>query len=293
MSGHRHIDLSVLVLLGLSMGAGAVLDYLGDGIGLEVLIGICLSLLIILWLVWLREPARGSVLRSAGLLLPLLLVWSYAAWILWRHAPTDAQKVIPVGILTGTGVLLGWVVTYLIGDVREQTALDRTRRDTLTALRHEIFALVDKLDNQDIWAHAKDVQERIAQGDGTTRVGKAVPYHPYSTMESQPIIFEAVSGSIPTIKAATVAAIVRFYAEYTDLRRMIEDSRSDIARSLSPERRVNLHKQLTKRRASTLSWGLKALEEIGRDLGESDYEEINRSGKNEGITPEKTGDPDE
>lgn len=293
MSGHRHIDLSVLVLLGLSMGAGAVLDYLRDGIGLEILLGICLSVLIALWLVCLREPVRGSVLRSAGLLLPLLLVWSFAALLLWRHAPEDAQKVIPVGILTGTGVLLGWVATYLIGDVREQTALDRTRRDTLTALRHEIFALVDKLDNQDIWAHAKDVQARIAQGDGTTRVGKAVPYHPYSTMESQPIIFEAVSGSIPTIKAATVAAIVRFYAEYTDLRRMIEDSRSDIARSLSPERRVNLHRQLTKRRASTLSWGLKALEEIGRDLGESDYEKINRSGKNEGITPEKTGDPDE
>ena len=293
MSGHRHIDLSVLVLLGLSMGAGAVLDYLRDGIGLEILLGICLSGLIALWLVCLRGPVRGSVLRSAGLLLPLLLVWSFAALLLWRHAPEDAQKVIPVGILTGAGVLLGWVATYLIGDVREQTALDRTRRDTLTALRHEIFALVDKLDNQDIWAHAKDVQARIAQGDGTTRVGKAVPYHPYSTMESQPIIFEAVSGSIPTIKAATVAAIVRFYAEYTDLRRMIEDSRSDIARSLSPERRVNLHKQLTKRRASTLSWGLKALEEIGRDLGESDYEKINRSGKNEGITPEKTGDPDE
>ncbi|MGI3165086.1 hypothetical protein [Pseudooceanicola sp. 200-1SW] len=291
MSGHRHIDLPVLVLLGLSMGAGAVLDYWQGDLQAVSLASFGVALALIFYGLFLPPLLRESALRALAFIPPFLIVGALAVFVILTFAPPKAHERIYPALLAGIVVVLGWFVTFLIGEFRDERLLDRTRRDTLTALRHEIFALVDKLDNQDIWANAEKVQARILSGDDED--GEPIPYHPFATMESQPVVFEAVSGSIPTIKADTVGAIVRFYAEYTDLRCMVEDSREESARCMSPERRVSLHKQLTKRRASTLSWGLKALEEIGRDLGESDYKSINRSGKNERITSESTGEPDE
>lgn len=228
------------------------------------------------------------LLRSFGRVLyvfpPFWGIGVGAVWMIWAHAAdADKARIYP-GLITGLIVVLGWFVTFVISSYREAEQADRIRRDTLVAIKNEIFALVDKMDNVAIRSNAQLVQGRIASGV-TDAQGKESEYFPFATMESEPIVFEALGTSVPGLEEATVAAVVRFYAEYTDLRRMVEDSRTEDIKRLPRDRRVNFHKQLTKRRIGTLTMGLKALVEINFELGIEDPENIGRSGENPEITP--------
>ncbi|MBC7154852.1 MAG: hypothetical protein H5U19_09650 [Rhodobacteraceae bacterium] len=78
-------------------------------------------------------------------------------------------------------------------------------------------------------------------------------------------MFKAVAASVPSLHDDTVAAVVRVYAEHTDLRRMVEDTRTDTAKSLPRKRRVALHRELPKQRIGTLRWGVIALAAINSE----------------------------
>lgn len=237
-----------------------------------------------LYLVAIPSLLRTAYGRVALVFPPFFVFAALLAWTLISVFGVAKDKAVPA-VIAGAMIALGWLITFLISSYREAEARDQQRRDTLYALRGEIFALVDKLDNQKIRDNAGKVQGKIANGDGVDENGAPVEYFPFSTMESEPIVFEAVSSTVPALAEDTVAAVVRFYAEYTDMRKMIEDARSDDAKALSRERRVALHKQLTNRRISTLRWGLRAYIEINKELGAKDPENVNRSGLNPEVKP--------
>lgn len=284
-SGHREIDFCVLAFLTSAMLGGAVLAYLRHEIGdlTLILIG---SALLLGFYSWAIPPLlRRSFLRILVVLPPFLLLGVIGGIVVWEYVPDAARDKVYPALVTGSVIVLGWFVTFLFSSYAEAQKFHLQRRDTLIALRNEIFALVDKLDNQPIAAHAEKVQKRILSGDGTDAKGNPIEYFPFSTMESEPIVFEAISSSIPALGEDTVASVVRFYAEYTDLRRMVEDSRNEQTQKLSRERRVAFHQQLTNRRTSTLRWGLSALVAINIEMGHENPEGINRSGENEDVNP--------
>lgn len=230
-------------------------------------------------------PAYVAALarRMGGALLLLLPVIVIPAWLMTVQVPIP--ETLRQGAIAGTVIATGWIVTFVIAEYREERLRDEKRRDTLRALRSEIFALVDKLDNVAIAEQAVIVQNRMRAGAGLKRGGGEAPYHPFATSESAPIVFSAVAASVPLLEEATVEAVVRFYAEYTDLQALAGDMRSNFARSLPIWRRVALHEQLTRRRRSTLLWGLKAYAAINVELGVPNPNDIPRSGLNPDIVP--------
>ncbi len=284
-SGRRKIDFCVLAFLTSAMLGGVVLAYLRHELGDLTLILIGSVLLLGLYS-WAIPPLlRRSFLRILVVLPPFLLLGVIGGIVVWEYVPDAARDKVYPALVTGSVIVLGWFVTFLFSSYAEAQKFHLQRRDTLIALRNEIFALVDKLDNQPIAAHAEKVQKRILSGDGTDAKGNPIEYFPFSTMESEPIVFEAISSSIPALGEDAVEGVIRFYAEYTDLRRMIEDSRNEQTRSLSRERRVAFHQQLTKRRISTLRWGLRALVAINVEMEHENPGGINRSGENEDVNP--------
>jgi len=153
----------------------------------------------------------------------------------------------------------------------------------LIAIRSEITTLVEKIDSPAIRKSAKSVQAEINKS-----TAKKTYVH-IATMESEPLVFDALVNNISMFDHETVRAIVRFYAEFTDLQAMIVDSRLTIIQDLPKDRRIRFHKALTWRRIHTLSKGLGAIEHINGELGCMRDQGINRSGNNPEITSKKTG----
>lgn len=283
MTNARRVDLCALSLLAVSYGSsGLVMAALGQ-ISWMAAGWITFSLLFVVYLFAIPALLRRAYGRVLVVFLPLLLLAAlFIASVLWLADLKVAQAV--TGLIGGTIVAIGWLVTFLVSSYRDAVDRDRVQRETLIALRSEIFALVDKFDNQPIRVHAEAVQRRILAG-GPEGKGGAGEYFPFSTMESAPLVFEAVAASIPSLKSdSTVQAVIRFYAEYPDLRQLIDDTREEKLAKLSRERRVSLHKELTRRRISALRWGLKALTAINSSLEVEDAQEISRSSHNPEIS---------
>jgi len=237
----------------------------------------------ILYFALIPHLLRRVIGRTLLVLAPFLALAAFLVAVVLHLVPDDAPPLAPA-LLIGTIAVTGWLITFLAAEYRIETEASRLRRDTLYALRSEIVTLLYKLDNTGIKAQAKLSQARILAGE-TGPSGKTEPYYQFATMESAPIVFEAVSAHIPKIDSATVEPVLRFYAEYTDLRQMVLDIRDDTARALPPERRVGLHKELTRRRIHTLEWALRAYVAINLELGMENPTGIKRSGENPGIEP--------
>lgn len=196
-------------------------------------------------------------------------------------------------LVTGAIVAVGWIASATASEYRQALDEDRQegeretmRRDTLIALRSEIVTFVEVLDRTDIVGSGHDVVRNIRRGlDGDGR--KTAEYHPFSTTESDPVIFHAVSGNVPSLPADVVEVVVRFYAQLTDLKAVVMDTRSSEARGLSRERRVNLHAILVRRRLEVLHRGLAAIVAINRALGID--APLVRSGRNHAVGPDGSG----
>ena len=267
------------------------MNVLRENIGIELAVWLVLGLLFGAYLMWAPRLIRATLLRVLFALAPLLALALVLIWSVLLPDGRITEAVLPA-LIAGTIVATGWLVTFLVAEYRRlsedearRTEKEVSRLDTLFALRSEIFALVDKLDNQSIAENARNVQQMIADGDGMDAEGNRVEYYPFSTRESEPIVFNAVSSLVPSLTPSTVDPVLRFYAEYTDMRSMVEDTRTELALSLPPQRRIALHAQLASRRKATLRWGLQALVQINRELGVENPENIQRTGKNADIQP--------
>lgn len=199
----------------------------------------------------------------------------------------DVGSAVPVpSLVIAIGVATGWIATWLAAEIRREKDRRARRRDTLMALRSEVFAFVTKLDNQPIKKHAEGVQSKIRKGVNTPLVGAPQKtYMPFSLSESEPFIFQAVSDVVPELEEDTLEPILRFYAEYSDFRCMVADSRTDDVKGLPADRHIEFHKQMTNRRIVTLRWGLKSIIAINTALGVDNPENVERSTFNEDIQP--------
>lgn len=179
--------------------------------------------------------------------------------------------------VAGAVIATGWLVAFSLREYQSLRDRDQARRDTLIALRAEIFAAVEKLDNHDIAAEAALQQRLIGE-----HAGKDPPYHPFSAAESPPDVFRALGERIALIEEATLEPIIRFYAAYLDLATFTIDFREERMAQLGGDRRIAAHRALTRLRQTTLYRGLRAVDAINRDLNVAG--EIYRTGKNPEIT---------
>ncbi|WP_299615265.1 hypothetical protein [uncultured Tateyamaria sp.] len=230
---------------------------------------------------WGERTVVQMLLRGALVLVPVLA--AALVPIIWTMSADWIDVRLRQGILAGLVIISGWLAGFLFQEERKQRDRDNRRADTLTALQSEIYNTISKIDNQAITDTARTQQDRMLRGGEGP-----MAYMPFSTSESAPIVFDAVSDAIPLLRTSTIRPVLRFYAEYADLRTIVEDMRLEEFKTLSPERRVAVHKELTRRRIVTLRWGMRALIAVNIALGmtESEAKNIERSGLNPKITPE-------
>lgn len=194
-----------------------------------------------------------------------------------RAGQDDVLRGATNALIAGTVLATGWLASSVSSDFQKERERDRTRIDTLEALRDEIFTVVELFD-----ATAQRKQGDLVQQKMRTSERCARPYNPVPSRPSKPTIFNALSSSIGMIEAETLQPIARFYSAYSELDSFIEDFRSEPFSSLPIERRVKAHEALTKRRVAVLFWAVAATEAINRSLGVRGA--IPRSGLNPEIT---------
>lgn len=288
MTHNSFIDRIVIGFLGSSFAGASIWDWQEDEMSTTTMVWIVLAIFCLVYSFFIPHYLRRSFGKVILVMLPLLAIVSAIL-----HTIFAATEIIPANsrpiVVSATMLAAGWLAAALVKILVAEEEKHQSRRDALMALQSEIFAYVDKLDNQAIEETAQTTQDRIIAGDRDP-AGGLLPYYPFSTRESEPIAFDNASQTIPSLDEQTVAAVLRFYAEYADMRTLIDDCNSDFFRSLSADRRAAVHKELTRRRSGTLRWGLKALVEINRELGKNPNE-IARSGLNPRITAEDQATP--
>lgn len=276
-------DRVVVGALALSMIGGTVLCHSRGHISATAALWIAIGLGVAAYGLMVEDYLRRSYFKVLLILLPLLTVVG-AAIHTWLVPASGIPRNMLPGLVTGSLIAAGWIASALIKVLTDEEERFKRRRDVLRGLSSEIFAYVDKMDNQPIGRHAITVQERILSGE-RDESGRWVAYHPFATRESEPQAFESASEVFRFLGEETSKSVLRFYAELADMQVLIEDMRTELHRNLSAERRIAVHEELTRRRKGTLRWGLTALVEINRELGLSPPDAIPRSGHNPDIVP--------
>lgn len=250
---------------------------------MAALAAVLLVLVAILGIYHLRRERGLLRLLRRGFAVLLPIVLAILLPVTWLITDTALDVRLKQAVLAGLIIVAGWLTTFVLQEERRGSDRADRRRDTLTALQSETYNILSKIDNQAIRENAEAVQQKMR----TAGMGPGA-YIPFSTSESPPIVFNAVSDSISLLSPATIRPVLRFYTEYEDLRSIIEDMRGDEFLALAPERRIALHRELTRRRIVTLRWGMAAQIAINRALGlpEEKARAFQRSGLNDDIQPE-------
>lgn len=277
MSALGWIASFLVVWLGLGFATTGVV--LSDSMAL--LAAVLLALVALLAVYWLRgERDLLRMLRRGGLvLLPILLTVLVPIAIVLTGDALDVR--LRQAALAGLIIAAGWLATFIFQEERRQRDRNEQELDLLLALRSEVFTIVEKLDKHPITQQAKEVERNIAMG-GDDETGA---YFPFSASESPATVYDAVSGQLHVINAATLEPVLRFYAAFSELGTMVADTHRPEFFRLEAARRITLHKELVQQRRATLYWGLRALKDINLKIGVKNPENIPRSGRNEDVTP--------
>ncbi|MDD9741192.1 MAG: hypothetical protein RID15_07375 [Marinovum algicola] len=228
---------------------------------------------------WRGEVDLLRMLRRGGMvLLPILLAALVPIVLVFSGDGLDVR--LRQAALAGLIIVTGWLATFIFQEERRQRDRSEQELDLLMALRSEVFTIVEKLDKHPITRQAEEVERNIAMG-GDDPTGA---YFPFSASESPATVYDAVSGQLHVINAATLEPVLRFYAAFSELGTMVADTHRAEFPRLEARRRITLHKELTQQRRATLYWGLRALEDINLKIGVPNPEAIPRSGKNEDVT---------
>ncbi len=273
MSAVAWISIFLAVWLGPSLvaGAAATLD------PIAVISAVFLALIAVILLYRHRQERELLTMLKRGgvVLLPILLVMLLPISLLLFSDSLDV-RLRQAGI-AGLMIAGGWLASFIFQEERKQRDRKAQELDLLLALRSEVFTVVEKLDKRPITQNAVSVQQKIVLGGDDA--GSA--YFPFSATESPATVYDAVSGQLHVIAAEALEPVLRFYAAYSELTAIVEDTHRESYGKLNALRRVNLHRELTQQRRATLYWGLRALAAINLRIGVENPEELPRSGFNQ------------
>lgn len=230
------------------------------------------ALLLAAYLIVAGKVRRQGLADVATSLVPLVLVAALVIGAIIAFLPQDYENAMPA-LIAGTVLATGWMATALAGEVRRRRDDDKSRRDTLWALREEIFTILETLEKTDWAESARRIQRRIVQ---TAQTPNVADYFPFSATERRPMIFEALSAEVAGLDERTVRAIVRFYAEFNDLSSLVRDTQRGDFAQLNSGRRALFHQHLTNARRNTIYFALRAIFRINVVLGVARPGEIAR-----------------
>lgn len=245
-------------------------------LGLALCVAAGLVALCALWMLR-RRPVMwmiGRLFVVAALAAGLMAAPLYYA-LQWANAEDGAVR----AVIAATVVVVGWFVGVVVQELRRQKDREDRRTDLLVALAEEVFAAVEKFDEEDIVGNARRICQRLSSE--TARE----PFVPFVFAESETTVYDSVSAELALLDGATLREVVRFYAAYSDLASLAKDLQAPSYGALSAARRWAAYRHYARQRMTVLYWALRALEAINRALGVEDPEAIKRSGKNAGITP--------
>lgn len=232
----------------------------------------------------LAQLARQVLLRVLTMIVPVLLI----AFVVIRFGIIGSTDLTELrgALIAGSVIASGWLVTFLVSEYQREQERETMRQDTLAVLQYEIFAVLEKLDKRSLSASEGAVADQLKDGFEAIQpdeIGPPRPYHPFTASESQPVIYNALSTNISKLSERTMRPIVMFYASYSDVAAMAQDSRSEAFHALSNRRKSLFYRDLASHRRALFIWGVRALVAIGQEIQIKNPEIVNLSDRNQSL----------
>jgi len=168
---------------------------------------------------------------------------------------------VTVALIGGAIVAVGWFVNAWRDRRERWRARDERVRDVQTALAAEILPYLEALNLFDLGQHLNEMVERI-WADET--------YVPVVPTECNDTVFRAILPNIHLLPESVIRPVVRYYSQIFAIEAIIEDLRSEVFRTMGPERREAMYADYVSLKIQAIALGNAAVSAIDGELGRRD-----------------------
>ena len=186
--------------------------------------------------------SRAGLLWVFGLAVPLLLVAVLNAIPLdWSNSRTQQAAIAALMVASG------WFAGFMLREISQQIGRTERLRDLHRALYSEIQHNLDNLGSEDdLKAHAEKMLARMEEGDG---------FVPFIPRERNDTVFQAVVGDLHILPRTSIDPVVRYYSQLAALDAMVEDTRGETFKEISPRRRGEIYSDYIALRMRLVEFG--------------------------------------
>lgn len=186
-----------------------------------------------------------------------LLLWLLRPYFSGEQIKADTLKIIVPALL----VVIGWLVTFWLQEYRH----DRERAEKSTDLQLAFRAEIWDYNQSFIYADTKEYGRVLAEKIRTA--GSNTPYHPFVPQEKKMVVFSSLVSSIDRLSPSTVAAVVQFYSQISDITAFAEDLRDERMAALPADRRAKAYEDYIDMKVTANKLATRALEKLNISLG--------------------------
>ncbi|MEL7255858.1 MAG: hypothetical protein AAGL23_16910 [Pseudomonadota bacterium] len=206
------------------------------------------------------DNRAATVLGRAVIVAVPIGFLGYGAFVLLQPA-FDIKEVrfLYQGMITGGVLAVGWIFTFMLQTWRDEAARDVKVKETLTALREEIFDFlgdIKKISEEHLVQRPKtksadqdeQVKALLVCLLDTNKDGKTIPetiaaddsYFRYVTKMKELRLFNAIIDDVQMLPNAVLPALVGFYAQLQDLDAITQAVQDERFWNLPQDRRAEL-----------------------------------------------------
>jgi len=186
-----------------------------------------------------------------------LLLWLLRPYFSGEQIKADALKIIVPALL----VVIGWLVTFWLQEYRH----DRERAEKSTDLQLAFRAEIWDYNQSFIYADTKEYGRVLAEKIRSAKDN--APYHPFIPQEKKMVVFSSLVSSIDRLSPSTVAAVVQFYSQISDISAFAEDLRDERMAKLPADRRAKAYEDYIDMKVTANKLATRALEKLNISLG--------------------------
>ena len=168
---------------------------------------------------------------------------------------------VTVALIGGAIVAFGWFVNAWRDRADQRRARIERVRDVQTALAAEILPYLEALELFDLNQHLINMVERI-WGDED--------YVPVVPTERNDTVFRAILPNIHLLPEPVIRPVVRYYSQLFAIEAIIEDLRSEVFKTMGPERREAMYADYISLKLQAIALGKSAVSAIDVELGRRD-----------------------
>lgn len=168
-------------------------------------------------------------------------------------------------------VAAGWVFTFLVQTLREESARDMALNETLLALRSEVFDYLSDL--LALWERAAPegaapderldalVKTMLGHDDAGRSVARRIAedgYEPFIPSGKEPVVLTTLAPTLQLLPEDVMQPVIGFYTQLGDVQRLAQDLNGAAYRRLGRARRAEIYFDFEEVRLQTVRVGCQA-----------------------------------